>query len=275
MSDMQGRIVVITGATAGIGKAAARELVQRGANVTLVSRTAQRGQQAAQDIGASDFVVADLTELDQVRRAVDELHARLPRLDVLVNNAGAFHPRRRVNSQGMELNWVGNHLSAFLLTRELLPLLQRSDAPRVANTCSGAIATGRIHWDDPDLRRRYDAWTGYAQSKLGMALATRELARRNPWLQANYMNPGFVASEIMRPRNAGERLFAAVANKFAQTPEKGAETLLHLATNNLGVSGRYFANLKLLGTYPQVADDGAALRLWQLSEEYVDGKRPS
>lgn len=159
---MQGNLVVMTGATAGIGKAAARELVRRGANVMLISRTAERGERAAQELGAADVVVADLTELSQVRRAVAELHARLPRLDVLVNNAGAFHPRRRVNSQGIGFNWVGNHLSAFLLTRELLALLRRSDAPTVANTCSGAVATGRIHWNDPDLCRRYDAWTGYA-----------------------------------------------------------------------------------------------------------------
>lgn len=88
------------------------------------------------------------------------------------------------------------------------------------------------------------------------------------------MNPGFVGSEIMRPKNAGERLFATVANKFAQTPEQGAETLLHIATNNLGVSGRYFVNKRMLATYPQVADDGAARRLWELSLDYVEGRRP-
>lgn len=270
---MQGKIVVITGATAGIGKAAARDLARRGAEVTLLSRTKERGERVAQEIGAAGVVLADLTELDQVRRAATELQSLLPRIDVLINNAGAFAMKRQVNSQGMELDWVGNHLASFLLTRELLPLLQRGTTPRLANTCSGAIATGKIFWDDPNLTRGFNPWKAYAQSKLGMALVTREFARRNPWLQANYMNPGFVGSEIMRPKNAGERLFATVANKFAKTPEQGAETLLYIATQDVGVSGRYFVAKKLMKDYPQVADDALALRLWDFTEAIVDGKR--
>lgn len=263
---MTGAHVLVTGATGGIGLETARELVRRGAAVTVLGRDPAKAAQVAHEIGAAGTLIADLSERQQVRRVAAEFRDRVGRLDVLVNNAGAFFERREESREGTERTWALNHLAPFLLTRELLPLLRAAEAPRVVTVSSGAHAMGRLHFEDPEFRRGYSGWPAYAQSKLANILFTRELARREGWLQANSLHPGFVSTNF----GPDSGVFGQFS-RLGLTPEQGAQTSIHLAADPVLVSGRYFAASRETLPAPHALDDGAALRLWQLSEEYVDG----
>lgn len=263
---MRGRSVLVTGATGGIGLETARELSRRGAAVTVLGRNPEKTARVAAEIGAAGTLIADLAELEQVRRVAAEFRDRVGGLDVLVNNAGAFYPERHESREGTELTWALNHLAPFLLTRELLPLLRAGDAPRVVTVSSGAHVMGRIRFDDPEFRRGYSGWAAYGQSKLANILFTRELARREPWLQANALHPGFVSTGF----GQDSKLFGQFS-RLGLTPQEGAQTSIHLAADRILVSGRYFVKSRETLPAPQALDDGAALRLWMLSEEYVGG----
>lgn len=263
---MRGRSVLVTGATGGIGLETARELSRRGAAVTVLGRNPEKTARVAAEIGAAGTLIADLAELEQVRRVAAEFRDRVGGLDVLVNNAGAFYPERHESREGTELTWALNHLAPFLLTRELLPLLRAGDAPRVVTVSSGAHVMGRIHFDDPEFRRGYSGWAAYGQSKLANILFTRELARREPWLQANALHPGFVSTGF----GQDSKLFGQFS-RLGLTPQEGAQTSIHLAADRILVSGRYFVKSRETLPAPQALDDGAALRLWMLSEEYAGG----
>ena len=263
-------MVLVTGATNGIGLEAARELVRRGAQVTIVGRDADKTRRVMEEIGAAGTLIADLAELSQVRRAAAEFRERTDSLDVLLNNAGALFNTRQETREGIERTWALNHLSPFLLTRELLPLLRRGHAPRVVTVSSAAHGMGRIRFDDPEFRRGYGGWAAYAQSKLANILFTRELARREATVQANSLHPGMVASGFGSHQGG---LFSGIykmIDRFALSPVQGAQTSIHLAADPLNVSGLYFEKSRQATPRPQALDDGAALRLWQLSEGYVD-----
>ncbi len=263
-------MILVTGSTGGIGLETARELVKRGAQVTIAGRNAQKTAQVAQEIGAAGTLIADLSELSQVQRAAEEFAQRSGRLDVLVNNAGALLNTRQETREGIEMTWALNHLSPFLLTRELLPLLQRGTMPRVVTVSSGAHAMGRIRFDDPEFRRGYSGWLAYAQSKLANILFTRELARREPWLHANTLHPGMVATGFGSHQGGAFSQVYRLVDRFSLTPVQGAQTTIHLAADPVDVTGRYFVKSSVATPQPQALDDGAALRLWNLSETQVD-----
>lgn len=262
--------VLVTGATGGIGLITARELAARGAHVTIIGRHPERTRLAAQQTGAQDFILADLSELAQTRRAAQEYAARHGHLDVLVNNAGAFNARRAETREGIEQTWALNHLSPFLLTRDLLPLLRASAAPRVVTVASAAHTTGRIRFDDPEFRRGYGGWAAYAQSKLANILFARELARREPGIRSNSLHPGMVATGFAHNNGGWVSRAYRVVDRFAITAEQGAQTSIHLASSDAPVSGAYFSESRAVTPAPQARDDGAAFRLWILSEGYLD-----
>ncbi|WP_217694892.1 SDR family oxidoreductase [Deinococcus marmoris] len=264
--SMQGRSVLVTGATGGIGLETARELARRGAAVTVLGRNPEKTARVAAEIGAAGTLIADLAEMQQVRQVAAEFRDRVGSLDVLVNNAGAFYTERHESREGTELTWALNHLAPFLLTRELLPLLRAGKASRVVTVSSGAHAMGRIRFDDPEFRRGYSGWAAYGQSKLANILFTRELARRNPWLQANTLHPGFVSTGF----GQDNPLFS-LGSRLGISPQQGAQTSIHLAADPIGGSGRYFVESRETLPAAQALDDGAAYRLWMLSEEYVGG----
>ncbi|BDP41588.1 hypothetical protein DAETH_15570 [Deinococcus aetherius] len=269
---MDGKTVLVTGATNGIGLVTARELARMSARVVIVSRDPEKTARVAEEVGAADFLVADLSELAQVRRAAAEFREREGRLDVLINNAGAYYARRQETREGIETTWALNHLAAFLLTRELLPLLRGTPGARVVTVSSEAHRFGRIRFDDPEFRRGYNGWRAYGQSKLANALFARELARREPGLQSNALHPGMVRTGFGHNNGGQTSLLWSVVDRFAISPEQGARTSLRLASDPaITVSGRYFAKEREARPAPQALDDGAALRLWELSEEYVGG----
>lgn len=271
VSTLDGKIALVTGGTNGIGKVTAQELARRGAEVTIVGRNPDKTRRVADEIGAS-YLLADLSELAQVRRVAAAFRDTHGRLDLLINNAGAVFARRQESAEGIEMTLALNHLSPFLLTRELEELLHAAPGARVINVSSEAHRT-RMNWPDLEFRARYAPWWAYGQSKLANILFTRELARR--WrgrpVTVNALHPGFVASGFGRGEAGALSRMMGLAHRFAISEEEGARTTLFLAGSPqvAGVSGRYFVKAQEAAPAPQALDDAAAARLWQLSEELV------
>jgi NAD(P)-dependent dehydrogenase (short-subunit alcohol dehydrogenase family) len=270
-----GKRVVVTGATNGIGLAAARELARLGALLTIVGRDRARAGAAAASIGPQvDVALADLASQASVRRLAGELLSRYPRIDVLVNNAGGLNSARRMTPDGVELTWAVNHLAPFLLTTLLLDRLRASAPARVVTTASDAHqGAAAIPFDDLAGRRGYGpiGFGRYSQTKLANILFTRELARRleGTGVEAYCFHPGFVASGFNRNNGALLAFGMTLSRPFARSPEKGAETLVWLVDSPAveGQSGGYFFDRRRVSPSSAAQDDAAARRLWEVSEE--------
>jgi NAD(P)-dependent dehydrogenase (short-subunit alcohol dehydrogenase family) len=286
--DLEGKVLLVTGATEGIGKAACFEFARRGATLAIVGRTPEktarvageleieRGRTAGDvDAGANEVtpIVADLSKIADVRMAAETFRAKFDRLDVLVNNAGAVFLTNDKSADGLEMTFALNHLGYFLLTTLVLDLLKKTPGARVVSTSSGAHRMGRFDIDD--LARRESGASGfpvYGDSKLANILFTRELARRleGSGVVANCFHPGFVESGFGK-NNAGfmASMTALGASIFGRTPEKGAETLVWLATapEAARFNGEYFQDKKIARVRRKAKDDALAAKLWALSEE--------
>ncbi|MBO0682917.1 MAG: SDR family oxidoreductase [Candidatus Dormibacteraeota bacterium] len=283
-SGVRGKRVLITGATNGIGLAAAEALAKRGAELAVVARSQERAEAAVSRIRAAggeqtvvDVLVADLASQASVRALAAEALERYPKLEVLVNNAGAVHARRQLTADGVEMTWAVNHLAPFLLTNLLLDRLRESAPARIVTTSSDAHAGARggIPFDDLSGERSWAArgFRRYGESKLANILFTVELARRleGTGVTANCFHPGFVASGFNHNNGALMRVGMNLARPFQRTPEKGAETLVWLVDSPEleGQSGGYFADRKRLTPSAAGRDAEAARRLWEVSEEQV------
>jgi NAD(P)-dependent dehydrogenase (short-subunit alcohol dehydrogenase family) len=233
-----GKRVVLTGGTSGIGLAAAIELGRRGADLTLVARNQEKASEAVRRISAvsigkaPDVMLADLASQSSIRQLATELLARYPRIQVLVNNAGAIYARRQMTTDGIELTWSVNHLAPFLLTTLLLDRLKASQPARIVTTSSGAHEGARIPFDDLNAERSWGGagFSRYGETKLANILFTAELARRleGTGVTANAFHPGFVATGFNRNNGVLMRLGMALSRPFARSPQKGAESLLWL-----------------------------------------------
>ncbi len=286
-TGVEGRRVVITGATAGIGLAAATELARRGAHLTIVARSWERGHEAAGRIAHEttwrqepEVLLADLSSQAAVRRLGAELHDRYPRIDVLANNAGAVNAKRTTTEDGIELTWAVNHLAPFLLTTLLLDRLTASAPARVITTTSDAHAGAHIPFDDFESGAdRARGFRRYGQTKLANILFTSELARRieSTGVTANCYHPGFIASNFNRNNGARMRIAMTLARPFARSNERGADTLVWLADSAAvsGQSGRYFVDRRLGKPSAAALDHVAAERLWDLSERQVAASAPA
>ncbi|MCS7080818.1 MAG: SDR family NAD(P)-dependent oxidoreductase [Chloracidobacterium sp.] len=282
------RIALVTGGTAGIGKETVRGLARAGFAVAFIGRDPRKCELVVQelraDTGNPDItaLTADLSRLDDVRRAAAEFRAAFPRLDVLVNNVGAIFDVRRTTPDGFEQTFALNHLSYFLLTNLLLDLLVASAPARVVNVSSRAhrFVTG-VDFDDLQFERKpYAAMTAYGQSKLMNILFSHELARRldGTGVTSNCLHPGGVASNFADNTSGWFRLTARVLKwAFGISPARGAETSLYLATaaEAAGVSGQYFERCRPAPTSAAANDPAAQARLWQVSEEAVGQVFPS
>jgi NAD(P)-dependent dehydrogenase (short-subunit alcohol dehydrogenase family) len=271
---MQGKICLVTGATSGIGLATASGLAQRGATVVLAGRNPERAESALAQICAEtdnasvDLLLADLSVQAQVRKLAQDYLDRYPRLDVLINNAGAFFHRRQESLDGIEMTWALNLLAPFLLTRLLLPRLTSNAPARIINVSSFMHRVARIDFEDVECARGYIRTKSYSRSKLALVLLTYEFARRlnGDGVTANALDPGFVATNIIAG-NSGWfwRLFQHLANLVAVTPQHGAETILYLASSPKLVSttGQYFKRAQSVISSPASYDQKAARCLWQ------------
>lgn len=277
MSDLSGKVCVVTGANSGIGKVTARALAERGAQVLMVCRSRERGEKARGEImrasGSSDveLIVGDLSVQRQVQKVADDIHARVDRLDILVNNAGAIFYERRESADGLEMTFALNHMGYFLLTLLLLDLIKQSAPARIINVSSDAHRTATLDFDDLQNKENYSAFRAYGQSKLANILFTRELARRleGSGVTVNAVHPGFVNTGFGSGSSGVMAfLFNLLSRFIARTPEKGAETSIYVATAAQGgeVSGRYFADSKLKSPSSRAQNDDDARRLWDASE---------
>ncbi len=268
---MDGKTVLVTGASRGIGKAAAAELARRGARVLLAVRDPGRGAAAAAEIrelapGAElRVLVADLSVQREVRSLAAAVAEDGERLDVLLLNAGLYTRRRRLTCDGIETQLAVNHLAPFLLLRRLRERLVASAPARVVVVSSEAHRQGRIDFDDLQGDRRYGGLRAYAQSKLANLLFVREAARRlaGEGVTVNAAHPGVVATNLLFSGFAPLRLLAP----FLRTPEEGAATPVRLASDPAlaDVSGRYFIDGREARPSRAARDDADARRLWDVS----------
>jgi NAD(P)-dependent dehydrogenase (short-subunit alcohol dehydrogenase family) len=279
---MNGKQILITGATGGIGLVAAEALVGLGANVAIVGRSetglriaAARVKAARKSGGTVDTLIADLASQAAVRKLTGEVLSRYPRLDVLINNAGAMYARRQVTADGIELTWAVNHLAPFLLTRLLLDRLKESAPARIITTASAAHQGARIPFEDLNAERSYKGFGRYGQTKLANILFTRELARRleGTAVTANCFHPGLVATGFNRNNGLLMDLGMTILWPVSRSPEKGAETLVWLATSPevATANGGYYFDKEHVMPSPEAQDMDSARRLWQVSEAQCAG----
>jgi NAD(P)-dependent dehydrogenase (short-subunit alcohol dehydrogenase family) len=275
---MQGKVVVITGATSGVGAIAAERLARLGARVVMVARDKARAemilawlQAASPDVNHSVHY-ADLSRLSEMRRVGAEIAAAEPSIDVLINNAGAVFSRRSVTEDGLEQTFALNHMSYFVLTAALREQLLAAKAARIINTASNAHRRGHIDFDDlQSAARKYRGARVYAASKLCNILFTRELARRlaGVGMTANSFSPGFVRTRFgSEARGLGGLAFRIAKALAARSPEWGAKTLVYLASSPdvAKVSGEFFYKSRLGKLSAEARDDSKARRLWAESE---------
>lgn len=279
------RCVVVTGASSGIGRAAAEAFARMGWHVIGTGRDEARCRDAADQLSASagqggrvDFVRGDFTEMRDVLRVGHEIGALTDRVDILVNNAGGVRDGHYRTSDGLEATFAANHLAAFLLTRELMPLLERAageNAPGlvriIAVSSAGHAICQGMRWYDLNMDTAFDANAAYCQAKLANLLFARELDRRvrDRGIASLAMHPGRVASNFAS--HGDETLQAHMARASLDTPEQAARTIVWLATVQElgGMGGGYFHDLRPEEPAPQARDDAAAAKLWSESEKLL------
>ena len=270
---MSERTIVITGASDGIGAAAARALSRSGDRVVIVGRSPQKTEAIAAELGVDHFI-ADFSRLDEVRTLAAELLKRYPRIDVLANNAGGIMGDRELTVDGHEMTMQVNHLAPFLLTTLLMDRLLASRAT-VINTSSAANRFGRINLDDLDNARKYSANKAYGDAKLANILFTRELHRRYNarGLVTAAFHPGIVATSFSANSTSIMRfVYQTALKRMLITPEKGADTLIWLASTAAGVdwqSGEFYEKRRVQSANRQAADAGLATALWERSADMV------
>jgi NAD(P)-dependent dehydrogenase (short-subunit alcohol dehydrogenase family) len=281
--DMQGKIVMVTGATGGIGKETAKALHKMGARVVIVGRNPQKIAAVVEELKGQHpseaevkGMLADLSSLADIRKLAEDFKQKYDRLDVLVNNAGAYFTRRIESVDGFEMTFALNHLGYFYLTDLLLDLLKASAPARIINVSSGAHPMGKVNFDNLNSKGFFMGWTAYANSKLMNILFTRELAQRleGTRVTANVLHPGFVATNFGHNGKGLWSWFVKLSQKGAITPEQGAQTSIYLASSPevAGVSGAYFHNSKIVQPSTAAQDDEVARRLWEVSKKLVEEK---
>jgi NAD(P)-dependent dehydrogenase (short-subunit alcohol dehydrogenase family) len=279
-ANMKGKICLVTGATNGIGKAAAQALAHMGATVVIVGREAHKSAQVAEEIRAAsgnqnvDWLLADLSSQQDIRRLADEFKRGYPHLHVLLNNAGGTFSTRQFSVDGIEMTFALNHLAYFLLTNLLLDTIKASAPARIINVSSDAHSGGKIDFDNLQGERSYSSFKPYGNSKLANILFTTELARslEGTGVTVNALHPGLTSTGFGK-NNPGllMKIMGAVIPLIARSPEEGAETSIYLASSPevQTITGKYFVDRKVTQPAPQAADRTVARRLWDVSAEMV------
>jgi retinol dehydrogenase 12 len=267
-------LVLLTGATRGIGQAAAIELAREGVELALVGRDPERVKEVAREaraVGGSAAIhehVSDLTLMSDVRALAEQANARYEHIDVLANNAGALFASRQLTSEGFERTFALNHLAPFLLTNLLRERLQGG---RVVTTASDAHEAGALDLDDLQSEKSYSAMKVYGTSKLCNILFTRELAKRAPELHANCFHPGVVRTGFGKNENGVWKILTTLGGPFFRSPKRGARSLVWLAVSHgaADLDGEYVVDEQVKAPSAQAQDDTLAAGLWERSAQLV------
>lgn len=273
---MKGKTIVATGATSGIGEVAVLALAGLGARVVFIARDKARAQATLRKLEAKApglghrVHLADLSRMAETRKVGAEIAASEPRIDVLINNAGAMFAHRQVTPEGLELTFALNHMAYFVLTEALRQKLIASAPARIVSTASDAHQGAGLDFSDLQSAKGYSGFKVYRRSKLANILFTRELAQRlaGTGVTANCLHPGFVATRFGHSSGGWTDRIVPFLQAFALSPEKGADTLVHLASSPevAGATGGYFVKRKITAPSRAAQDDAAAKRLWDASE---------
>jgi len=278
---MKDKIVLITGANRGIGKETARALARKGATVIMACRHLEKAEPVGEMIQRESknpnikVMPLDLASLESVRNFTREFKARYQQLNVLINNAGVFCMKREETEESFELTMGVNHLGHFLLTHELLPLLEKTAEARIINLSSNAHYSAHVDLDDLHFkRRRYSGIKAYGASRLATVFFTQELAERleGKDITVNALHPGHMATSMWDLWGAGRKWYQSIINGiikiFLISAEEGAQTSIYLASSNevKGITGKYFAKKKIKAASKKCSDIKLQKELWQLSE---------
>jgi NAD(P)-dependent dehydrogenase (short-subunit alcohol dehydrogenase family) len=276
-ADMNGKTVLVTGASAGIGFATAMELARMRASLVLVCRTRERGEKAREAIIRAsgnttiELMVCDLASQKQIRALAAEFKSRRDKLHVLINNAAVVPAQRTLTEDGVEMQFAVNHLAYFLLTNLLLDPLKAGASSRIVNVASGMHFRSAIDYGNLQAETAYKAMKHYGLMKLLNILFTSELARRleGTGVTANCLSPGFTATDLGRDFSPFSRF---VMRTMARKKEEGARTVIYLAASPevASLSGKYFSNEKEVRSSKDTQDIESARRLWEISAKMTD-----
>jgi NAD(P)-dependent dehydrogenase (short-subunit alcohol dehydrogenase family) len=274
---MQGKTVVVTGGTSGIGEVAALRLAEKGARIVLIARDQARAAATLAKLKNANPTAAhaahygDLSALAEMKRVAGEVAASEPRIDVLVNNAGAVFLARKTSVDGLEMTFATNHMAYFVVTNILLDRLKATPGARIVSTASDAHRSGRLDFDDLQSEKSYGSFRVYGTSKLCNILFTREIARRldGSGVTANCLHPGFVGTRFGQNNasNIFTKLLRDAVMSLGISPEEGAKTIIHLASSPdvATISGEYFYKSKVAEPTAAAQNDANAKRLWDVS----------
>ena len=280
MSEMKEKICLITGANSGIGKETAIGLAEKNAQIVMAVRNLERGEKARAEIKNKtgnktvDLLLCDVSSMSDIRRFAEEFRVKYPKLDVLINNAGAVFNNRSLTREGFERTLAVNYLGPFLLTHELLPTLKKGAASRIINISSGLHRNGEINLDDIQSGKKYNGMKAYSNAKLVLMMFTYELSRRleGTGINANVVLPGFVATNL---GNNSESFLSNIMFKIVRpmqtTAEKGAETSIYLASSNdvKDINGKCFEKKKEIHTSPQSYNREIQAQLWKKTNDIL------
>jgi len=275
--DMTGKVSLVTGANSGIGKATALGLAKLNATVVIVSRDKDKGEAAQYEVRTLsgnkniDAMVCDLSSLDSVRELAHDFKGRYKRLDVLVNNAGVFLPKRIQTVDGLEATFATNHLGHFLLTNLLLDLLKNSAPSRIINLTSSAHRGTEIDFEDLQGEKKYSGYHAYSQSKLANVLFTYQLAKKldGTGVTVNCLHPGVVRTGFGKDQAGLMNILVRIGSPFMMSPEKAAKAAVYLATSPevQSVNGKHFSKGREEKSSSESYDTASAERLWNVSAE--------
>ena len=277
---MNGRTCLITGATDGIGKETAIGMAKNGYNLILIGRNEEKGKKVTEEIKEIaesidiDFFKANLILMKEVSRVADEVCQKYDQIDVLINNVGAYFAFRDVTEEGFERTFALNHLGYFLMTKKLLPLVEKSDYKRIVNVSSSAHYGVSFEFDNLNGEKKYRGFRAYQKSKLANVMFTYELAKKvkDLGITANCLHPGFVASKFGNNNNLLWRGILGFAKTLmAINVKKGAKTSIHLACSNdvKDITGKFFSNCEVKKGSGKAKNEEHNKKLWELSEEFV------
>lgn len=269
---MKNKLVLITGATSGIGEATARTLAGLGATIVFTARDKEKAENLLAALSRSQgqqhaYLLCDFSLLRSVKQMADEFCTRFPKLDVLINNAGVWTTEHQLSKDGIELTFAVNHLAPFLLTTTVLGKLNTGS--RIVTLSSALHFQGELNFEDLEGKIKYSGYKAYCNSKLANAAFSRELSYRLPaGITANCLHPGVVRTNLFTTVNP---LIKSTMGWLMLTPEKGARTSIYLASSPAveGVTGEYFDSCKIKKAHAKVYDKTATAKLWEISETYI------